>query len=130
MTLHIISTLQQQPARPRSPVAYMLLRLGLHDFSHEVRDFSRSVKFAARLASFGRKVPYQVLVSVAEQVIVNACPVEGQAAEVIDDCDQLGSRQAVLCIEIDCAIRKDTVELRLVRTLDCTHGVVERRAEL
>ena len=77
MTFHVISTLQEQTARPGGPVAYMLLRLGLHDFSHEVRDFSRRVEFAARLASFGRKIPDQVLVSIAEQIIVNACPVEG-----------------------------------------------------
>ena len=107
----------------------MLPRLRLHDFRHQVGDFAGRIEFSARLASLRGEVPYQVLVGVAKQVVVNTGTTEWEAPEVVDDCDQFRPGQAVLGIEVHRAVREDAIELRSVRTLDCQHGIIQGTAK-
>ena len=90
------------------------------------------VELAAGLARLAGEVADQVFVGVAEQVVGDVRAVEGLAAEVVDQVDELVARQFVLLVEVDLA-GEDAVEVVLtvgVRPLDGQHGLVQRLAEL
>ncbi|HKW35270.1 MAG TPA: hypothetical protein VJN92_19820 [Candidatus Acidoferrum sp.] len=45
---------------------------------------------------------------------------------MIDECHELGTGEAIPRVEIYRAVRKDAVELRLIRPFNCQHCIVQR----
>jgi hypothetical protein len=106
--------------------------LRLQHLGHQEADLGRCVELAAGLARLAGEVADQVFVGVAEQVVGDVGAVEGLAAEVVDQVDQLVAGQFVLLVEVDLA-GEDAVEVVLavgVGPLDGQHGVVQGLAEL
>jgi hypothetical protein len=86
--------------------------LGLQHLGHQETDLGRCVELAAGLARLAGEVADEVFVGVAEQVVGDVCAVEGLAAEVVDQVDQLVAGQFVLLVEVDLA-GEDAVEVVL-----------------
>jgi hypothetical protein len=132
MLLDVPDALQEQAARAAGPVAHRHAGPRLQHLGHQKANLGRRVELAAGLARLAGEVADEVFVGVAEQVIGDVRAVEGLAAEVVDQVDQLVAGQFVLLVEVDLA-GEDAVEVVLavsVRPLDGQHGLVQGLAEL
>lgn len=130
--LDVPDALQQQAARAAGPVAHRHAGPWLQHFGHQEADLGRCVELAAGLARLAGEVADQVFVGVTEQVVGDVRAVEGLAAEVVDQVDQLVAGQFVLLVEVNLA-GEDAVEVVLpmsVRPLDGQHGLVQGLAEV
>lgn len=75
----------------------------MQHFGHQETDFSRGVELAAGFACPAGEVADQVFIGIAEKVVRDVGAVKLLAAEVVDEVDQLVSRQLVLFVEVDLA---------------------------
>ena len=115
----VVERLEEHAASATRRVVDGLACLGIEHLHHESHHGTRRIELASLLVREVCELPYQILVSITEQIVRNSSVGQVHPREVVDEIDQKLVGQALLVGPLDVA--EDAIEGVRVGLLDLPH---------